>query len=208
MQGDLFGNISSKNNLDEIHAINGLDYIPDFITTEKEEEELIKHIDRDQSKWLNDLKRRVQHYGYKYDYKKRSIDNNMSLGPLPDWSAKYCKRLVEEGYFSELPDQIIVNEYEPGQGIADHVDCEPCFEDTVISLSLIAPIVMQLKEKKDRTNKLDVFLEPRSIIVMKDEARFNWLHGIAGRKTDKFQGEKYSRQRRVSLTFRKVILNN
>jgi hypothetical protein len=49
--------------------ISGLQYCPNFITAE-EEQALIEIID--QQTWLNDLKRRVQHYGYKYDYKARA----------------------------------------------------------------------------------------------------------------------------------------
>jgi hypothetical protein len=55
----------------QVHAVEqvqmeGLTYVENFITNE-EERELLEHIDRGQ--WLFDLKRRVQHYGYKYDYK-------------------------------------------------------------------------------------------------------------------------------------------
>ena len=50
--------------------IPGLTYIPDFITP-NEEITMIASIDR--QPWLNDLKRRVQHYGYKYDYKARTV---------------------------------------------------------------------------------------------------------------------------------------
>lgn len=45
-------------------------------------------------------------------------------------------------------------------------------------------------------------LEPRSLLILKDDARYQWKHGIAAGKSD--NGVK--RQRRVSLTFRKVIL--
>lgn len=48
----------------EIH-ISGLTYIPNFITA-TEHDLLLPQID--QQPWLTDLKRRVQHYGYKYDY--------------------------------------------------------------------------------------------------------------------------------------------
>jgi hypothetical protein len=41
---------------------------------------------------------------------------------------------------------------------------------------------------------------------MKGEARYDWLHGIAGRKTDIFEGRSIPRGRRVSLTFRNVII--
>lgn len=47
--------------------ITGLTYVPDFIS-ESEHKEIWEAINKE--KWLDDLKRRVQHYGYKYDYKK------------------------------------------------------------------------------------------------------------------------------------------
>ena len=56
-------------------------------------------------------------------------------------------KLVNDGYFSLLPDQLIVNEYLPGQGITDHIDCEPCFEDTVVSISLGSHTTMNFTNK-------------------------------------------------------------
>lgn len=191
----------TRNDLAQINSIPGLAYIADFISAQ-EQEELWNNICA--SPWLGDLKRRVQHYGYKYDYRKRAIDHSMFLGDLPDWSIKYAQRLVDKGYISVIPDQIIINEYMPGQGIADHVDCEPCFADTVISLSLGSDVIMQLKEKGNRTNKVEVLLESNSLIILKGDARYQWTHGIPSRKTDLFNGERLTRQRRISLTFRKV----
>lgn len=52
------------------------------------------------------------------------------------------------------------------------------------------------------TIKKTVYLEPKSLLILQGEARSVWKHGIAARKSD--NGVK--RQRRVSLTFRKVIL--
>ena len=192
-----------RNDLAQINSISGLAYIENFISPQ-EHEEIWNNVYA--APWLGDLKRRVQHYGYKYDYRKRAIDHSMFLGEIPDWSVKYAQRLVDKGYISVIPDQIIVNEYTPGQGIADHIDCEPCFADTVISLSLGSEVIMQLKEKRKRTNKIDVLLEPNSLIILKEDARYKWTHGIPSRKTDSFNGEKLTRQRRISLTFRKVKL--
>src|SRR5690606_37114493 len=101
----------------------------------------------DSEQWMDDLKRRVQHYGYKYNYKRRSIDYDMYLGALPQWSGNIINRLIQDKIINYVPDQIIVNEYMPGQGIANHIDCEPCFHDTIISLSLISSCVMDIKQK-------------------------------------------------------------
>jgi alkylated DNA repair dioxygenase AlkB len=120
--------------------ISSLAYIPNFITT-VEHDFLLSQID--QQPWLTDLKRRVQHYGYKYDYKARTVGNYAYLGPLPDWLSVLSKKLHDNSIFLSMPDQVIVNEYLPGQGISAHSDCVPCFADTIASLSLGSPCVME-----------------------------------------------------------------
>jgi len=57
--------------------IPGLKYIESYITKEEEHELLAKI---DESQWLIDLKRRVQHYGYKYDYKSKKLILIIILG--------------------------------------------------------------------------------------------------------------------------------
>ncbi len=58
-------------------------------------------------------------------------------------------------------------------------------------------------ETSEKTSKL---LEPLSLLVIKNDARYKWQHAIAARKTDKIDGQIFTRQRRVSLTFRNVII--
>ncbi len=66
--------------------VSGLQLHYDFLS-KADETNLIKIID--QSPWILDLKRRVQHYGYKYDYKSRKIDLGFYIAPLPSWLDKY-----------------------------------------------------------------------------------------------------------------------
>lgn len=108
--------------------IQGLTYISDFISIH-EQDFLLAEIGR--QPWLTDLKRRVQHYGYKYDYKARAVGNDAYLGPFPDWLSSLSRKLQDGGVFSPAPDQAIVNEYLPGQGISAHIDCLPCFTGTI-----------------------------------------------------------------------------
>lgn len=54
----------------------------------------------------------------------------------PDWLLNYYHRLYDDGYFPKIPDQVIINEYQPGQSIAPHIDSVPCFGETIASLSL------------------------------------------------------------------------
>ncbi len=189
--------------LEDVFDIPGLSYIPDFIDAQTEES-LIRIID--QQPWITDLKRRVQHYGYKYDYKARNVTPDSRLGDIPTWLMSYCEKLQSTGLFQRLPDQVIINEYQPGQGISPHIDCIPCFGDTIASLSLGSSCVMNfIRNKPEHT--CAQLLESRSLILLAQDARYKWKHSIAARKTDKFGNEAIARKRRLSLTFRTILLN-
>jgi alkylated DNA repair dioxygenase AlkB len=191
-------------NDETIDSISGLLYVENYIT-EVQHDWLLEQIDK--QPWRDDLKRKVQHYGFKYDYKARKVNLDMRIGELPEWLKRLSHNLGEDGYMQEIADQVIVNEYEPGQGITRHIDCEPCFNDTIASLSLGSGCVMDFTNKHDILKKIPMWLAPRSLIVLRGDARYEWLHGIAPRKSDEWNGHKYERQRRVSLTFRKVIID-
>jgi alkylated DNA repair dioxygenase AlkB len=182
--------------------IKGLQYVPDFVTSETETM-LIAAIDA--HPWMDTLKRRVQHYGYIYDYRKRTVEKEMYLGGLPEWGQRLAEQFQNAGFTSWRADQVIVNEYFPGQGIAAHIDCEPCFEDTIFSLSLGSACVMDFTRVSDNYHE-PLLLERGSLLVMAEESRYDWKHGIAARKSDAWQGKTLERGRRLSLTFRKVIL--
>ncbi len=183
--------------------IEGLLYVPEFITLD-EERALLESID--QNTWLTDLKRRVQHYGYKYDYKARAVTNDAYLAELPEWIEPIAKRLHDQDIFQTAPDQAIVNEYEPGQGISAHVDCVPCFGGTIASLTLGSGAMMKFQNVRDSRNE-ELYLQGRSLIVLSGAARYEWTHAIPGRKSDIVNGFKLDRSRRVSLTFRTMVLN-
>ncbi len=181
--------------------VPGLDYMPDFISADVEQK-ILQALD--QETWLGDLERRVQHYGYRYNYKSRRIDETMRVGDLPQWLKNIGDKMVRRDIFSIAPDQVIVNEYQPGQGITSHVDCEPCFGDTVASISLGSGCYMDFTRLSDG-RKIPIWLDRRSLVVLKGDSRFHWQHGIAKRKKDIVEGYPIPRTKRVSLTFRKVI---
>jgi len=200
MNFDLFGTPVVSN--DPTIKISGLKYIPNYIDIPTEKK-LIQEIDK--RTWINDFKRRVQHYGYKYDYRARRIDLSMKIGDLPIWANDIAIQLKENGYFKSIPDQVIVNEYLPGQGISPHIDCEPCFEDTIISLSLASDATMMFTNEKTN-EKIPVVLRKRSLVILREDSRYIWKHSIPARKSDKIDNKIVKRQRRISLTFRSVIL--
>lgn len=172
----------------------GLTVISDFLTSD-EEARLVQTVDS--ASWLTDLRRRVQHYGWKYDYSSRSIKPSSYLGELPDWAEELAVRLVERGFMIEKPDQVIVNEYLKNQGISKHIDCPSCFRGPIVTISLIESWSMTFKRQKE---KYEVLLPRRSLACLDGPARHEWTHEIAQRKME----GKQLRDRRISLTFRKV----
>lgn len=182
---------------------DGLMYLPDYFSP-VEIKFLLNEVDK--HPWMNSLKRRVQHYGYIYDYRRRVVDESMYIGKLPDWLAQITQRLNDDNLTEAITDQVIVNEYYPGQGIAPHVDCEPCFGDTIISISLGGHCIMDFSHVETGI-VVHQSLESGSLLRMVGEARYKWKHGIVARKSDLVAGRRIERKRRISLTFRNVIVD-
>jgi alkylated DNA repair dioxygenase AlkB len=179
-------------------GIPGLILFRDFFNPGEQQEALVRI---DAEPWRGDLKRRVQHYGYRYDYTSRSVDRTMRIGELPPFAQVIGQRLLDFGLVAELPDQMIVNEYQPGQGISAHVDCEPCFKDGIVTISLGWVYEMDFISFVTKEVR-STLLELGSAVVMTGESRYHWQHRIQARKSD----HRVPRGRRVSLTFRNVIL--
>jgi alkylated DNA repair dioxygenase AlkB len=171
-----------------------------FIPGEKAER-LLAAIDA--CDWRPDLRRRVQHYGWRYDYRARRVTADMRLGPLPDWLAPVTGAVARLPEFELGPDQVIVNEYLPGQGISAHVDCEPCFGPAIASLSLGGPAQMVFRHRQ-AGEQISLTLEPLMLLILSGQARYDWTHEIPARKSDLIAGVRQPRGRRVSLTFRTV----
>ncbi|WP_371945689.1 alpha-ketoglutarate-dependent dioxygenase AlkB [Actinomadura chokoriensis] len=159
--------------------------------------------DIDAAPWSSQLRRRVQHYGHRYDYATRAV-GGVPAPPLPPWAVTLARHLHEDGHFVRPPDQVIVNEYQPGQGISAHVDRVSCFGPVIASISLLSACVMELIHPEDKT-RVPVRLNPGSLCVMSGPARSTWRHAIPARKTDPGPNGRIPRGRRVSLTFRTVL---
>lgn len=170
---------------------------------EATEQQLLGEIDA--LPFSTELSRRVQHHGYRYDYKARSASDASRLGPLPPWAEALAEGLLSRGFFANKPDQVIVNEYEPGQGIAAHVDCVGCFGPVVASLSLGASCELELAPVGGG-EPVSAYLTRRSLFVLEGDARYRYTHAIKKRKSDVIGGLRAPRGRRVSVTFRTMKL--
>jgi alkylated DNA repair dioxygenase AlkB len=180
--------------------IAGLRYAEHFLTP-AEQSNLLDIIDS--LPWHTDHERRLQHYGWRFDYSSRRDDPDQYLGLLPVWAATLAERLKLDGFLDDVPDQLVVNEYQPGQGLGPHIDCIPCFGEVITTISLGGACVMDFTSI-DSGETYALTLEPGSLLVLSGDARYRWEHGIAARKSDGVNGTARLRTRRVTLTFRHV----
>ncbi len=176
-----------------IPKIRGLKYYESYVSL-PEESALVTAID--QETWDTNWKRRRQHYGASYG---RASERT---SPIPAWAQFLLDRMFKDGISDRPFDQMLVNEYLPGQGISMHRDYDP-FDRTVVSLSLLSDCVMDFETTKHNSRE-SILLERRSLLVLSDEARYDWQHGIAARKTDRWQGRTTPRSRRLSVTCRSL----
>jgi alkylated DNA repair dioxygenase AlkB len=179
--------------------ISGLYYIDNFLSNQ-EEKDLIEFIDNQE--WNTSLKRRTQHYGYNYNYDSTKLTRT---NKIPDTFKEIIQKFSQN--LNSIPilkdyefDQVIVNEYEPGQGISAHIDHTKNFAEIVVSLSLGSPCEMVFCETKNKENVIKQILQRKSLVILTEDARYKFTHAIPARKSD--NGVK--RSKRISLTFRKV----
>ena len=134
-----------------------------------------------------------------YDY--TSPGARAPAAPFPLWTEHMARRLLE--YFGGvLPTQCIVNEYRPGQGIGMHTDHRD-FGAAVGSLSLADDWPMRFRPRNARPyvrhgapGDRVLTLPRRSVLVLRQRARAEWMHGIDPSDTAN------RRATRVSATFR------
>ena len=189
-------NKSEKQTKNLNDVVPGLSLTTNFIT-EAEEKFLWQELNK--FPWRDDIKRRYQVHGYKYDGETKSKLER--AGDMPSCLFFLMDRITEENIMPEKPEQCVINEYEPGVGIHPHID-STLFGDQVINISLGADIVMDFYSPGDEQKK-SVLLPRRSLLLKEGKARFDWKHGIAYRKSDKLEdGMVLKRNKRISITFR------
>ena len=130
-------------------------------------------------------------------------NNTLLASPLPTWLVSTIgPRFKDLGIFNDAPHQapnhVLVNEYQPGQGIMPHED-GAAYYPLVATVSLGAPIVFDIYEKygpeqgqgQESTGgaaaqtarkpkpKYRILQERRSLLITRGEIYTDFLHGIA-----------------------------
>lgn len=138
--------------------------------------------------------------------------NTLLAAPLPPWltSPIITPRFQALGIFADAPhgapNHVLVNEYQPGQGIMPHRD-GAAYYPLVATVSLGAPIVLDLYERNSNSNsdsdslhsehepdrsqprphdkaQFRILQERRSLLVTRGRLYTELLHGIAEKSAD------------------------
>ncbi|KAL0576594.1 hypothetical protein V5O48_005387 [Marasmius crinis-equi] len=122
--------------------------------------------------------------------------------------------------------QAIINLYNPGEGITSHVDLLGRFGDGIVGVSFSSGCVMEFARQRTKPavdggkdasssaapeapSEYHLYLPERSILVMTEDARYKWTHGIPRRSRDLVEsdtgGTWVDRKVRLSITFRWLL---
>jgi alkylated DNA repair protein alkB family protein 8 len=196
---------------DKIMRDIGVEVVEDFIT-EQEEVNLQAATDNDcKNPWSKIKDRRVKHYGYEYEYSTFSIKR--CDHDIPEYMRYIVDRISAKfkGLEGLNINQVTVQEYLPGVGIAPHLDVL-VWGDHVFTLSTGSCTTLDFRwlgdAQSNSTDKLpeqfSVVLKQRSLALIRGSARYLYKHGIRERKTDLVDNQIVPRSTRWSYTMRSV----
>ncbi|CAM4701132.1 unnamed protein product [Caretta caretta] len=203
-------------------------YIPNFISESEEAYLLHQVYAAPKPKWTQLSGRKLQNWG------GLPHPKGMVLEKLPAWLQSYAEKISSLGAFGgKLANHVLVNEYLPGQGIMPHED-GPLYFPTVTTISLGSHTLLDFyhpfsrgqhadseqvptPQTEEQRHFLSLLLEPRSLLVLREDMYVRYLHGIRPAASDAITekvtnvaacgavlGDELRRGTRVSLTIRHV----
>ncbi|KAI1298732.1 Alpha-ketoglutarate-dependent dioxygenase alkB -like protein 4 [Halotydeus destructor] len=178
-------------------SIEGV-FLVDNCITVKQETSLIEQIDR--KEWVcSQSGRRKQDFGPKANFKRKKCKLGEFAGlPL------YIKDIlfdIKEKYAEALSDFLPVElcnlDYEPSRGSAidPHKDDDWLWGNRLVTLNYGSPTILTLTKQHVPGIEIAIDMRPRSLLVLSDEARYDWLHSVQ---------RKHITGRRVATTLREL----
>ncbi len=172
--------------LHESHRVvcgtSGVSFIPEWCTPE-EENEMLRCADcAPVAAWTTLRGRRLQSLGGE----PLPPPELMSREPLPGWVQSVCDELVRVGVFSREwpPNHVLLNEYQPGQGIEAHKD-GPLYAPNVAILSLSSHATFEfVADDAQRRPVASLLLPPRGLLVFTDDAYERYMHRVPAVQSD------------------------
>ena len=190
-----------------------------FTLIAEEEDEALASLRADRGVPANNI-HRAQQWGWRFHSCGRPLASSDRLSPVPAWAMRLVRRLLAADASREfMPTQeawgtgvqnALLNEYEPGEGLARHTDDLRFWTSWVLGLSLNSGVTMTFSRpvttclSTSLRESVDVWLPRRSCYVLSDDARYLWTHEIAASPVDVVDGVAVPRRHRTSLTLRSI----
>ncbi|MGE0821757.1 MAG: alpha-ketoglutarate-dependent dioxygenase AlkB [Candidatus Binatia bacterium] len=159
-------------------AIPGLEYRPNFLNATDEQQLVdVMRESRLQRTWPWKPYRRSRWHrvSFGWEYTAASRPLRKARLELPPLLATWRDRCGDIARVQTL-DQVSVNWYPPGAGIGAHIDA-PLYGEMILVLSLASIAKIQWKEKATGKS-ITTTIEPRSLYIMTDDARWRWSHQV------------------------------
>lgn len=188
--------VSQSGSAGDWQKIPGLTFVPDFLT-HREEDALVELADS--QTWQNTYQRRTQHYGAAYPDGGRWATRKEMPASLRHLGKRLARLTGQEA------NQLSINEYLPGQGIAPHIDKNEDNNPWIGDISLLSGIGFYLENAHRPAENWEIYLPPRSLLILSGFARHCLRHGIRPRQKDLLSnGLELERSRRLGLILRRV----
>lgn len=164
--------------VDEAFA-RGYAYEPEFLS-KSEEEALVDEIVRlpfKQAEYKGFLaNRRIVSYGGQYDFSAERLQPGEPIATFL-WPLR-AKAAAWVGCPADDFTHALIAEYPPGSQLGWHRDV-PDFE-LVVGISLLSACRMRFRRYPPRVREKSIalYIEPRSIYRLQDEARWEWQHSV------------------------------
>jgi hypothetical protein len=185
----------------KVGEVQNLYYVPDAVTEELEAklQGLVASVGRERGVWKQLKSRRLQVWGTFPEEMRAGTGTGAGAGageqesplsgPMPLWLEALIDELMRLGVFGleDRPNNVLVNEYSPHEGILHHTD-GPLYFHRVAVLSLGSPCILSLRPNltPDQIglqfggDVASVVLRRRSLFVFEDSAYSAHKHGIEG----------------------------
>jgi alkylated DNA repair dioxygenase AlkB len=176
---------------------DGFVYESSFITPDEETVLLnqIRSLPLTEAKYrIYTAKRRTVSYGGSYDFTSKEL---LPASPIPEFLQPLRERIAEwAGIPAARFEHALIAEYQTGTQLGWHRDV-PDFE-VIVGVSLASACRMRLRPYPPRKGRnpdaISIDLEPRSVYLLRGDARWKWQHHIPPTKATRY-----------SITFRTKV---
>ncbi len=188
---------------------NGLLYAQNYIP-EESEQKCILEIQNALNRFTTSARTSTQFKRTILNFHSKTFEQ--TVPQLMPTLYEYMQRTYRDGIFQQMPNTIQINQYQDDNyGCPMHCDAKSLgptiamfsFQSNAIMHMLLDPPPNITQDQVEKMkSQIRLLLTPGSLLVLTDEVRYKWLHGIKqDSKIEKWENEDVIKQERISVVF-------